>query len=155
MYSIRQMTRHEWSWLKSEDFHHLFEQLTTSSQMSEEAFKNWYVKLLSQQNTYMYGVLINHNQLVGIGVLLIEEKYYRQSSANKPGKSGHIEDIIIDKEHRGRKLGKRLIQFMKQQAQEKGCYKIQLHCGKDLETFYKKQGFMSNKVSMETYFTEQ
>ena len=120
MYRIREITRHEWSWLYSEDFHHLFKQLTTCSRMSEELFKEWYIKTHSQPHYTMYGVTHNYNKLVGIGVLLMEEKYYRQRD-DQPGKSGHIEDIIIDKDHRGRKLGHRLLTFIKESAKEKGC----------------------------------
>ena len=153
MYTIRQITRYEWSWLKSSDFHDLFSQLTKTSLMTDAAFKEWFIKTLSEPKNNMYGVFsdtYNQNKLVGLGVLLIEEKYYRGKN-DKPGKCGHIEDIIIDKEHRGRLLGQRLLTFIKKSANERNCYKIQLHCDPKLENFYKKLNFTSSKSSMEIY----
>jgi glucosamine-phosphate N-acetyltransferase len=153
MYCIRKLTRHEWCWLYSADFNNLFKQLTPSSQLTEKHFKEWYIKTLSNPNFHMYGVIDTINdKLIGIGVLLVEEKYYRQIN-NKRGRAGHIEDIIIDKEHRGKKLGHRLLTYIKEQAVEINCYKIQLHCNKECAPFYSKLGFKSTKTSMEIYLS--
>lgn len=51
---------------------------------------------------------------------------------------GHIEDIVIRKEYRGRNLGKRLIDLLKQIANVNTCYKVILDCGEHNVGFYEK-----------------
>ena len=49
MYSIRQITRYEYSWLRSEDFHNLYSQLTTSTLLERNEFEKWF-KTISLKN---------------------------------------------------------------------------------------------------------
>lgn len=79
------------------------------------------------------------NLVVGSGSFLLEQKF-RDSPAC------HIEDIIIDKEYRGRGLGEQLMIVIKDLAQNS--YKKILDCLKDKIPFYEKLGFVEIGVCM-------
>lgn len=72
-------------------------------------------------------------QIVGSGTLVIEQKFIRQQ-----GKAGHIEDIVVSEQYRGKKLGKRLIELLKQIALANECYKVILDCSQHNVGFYEK-----------------
>ena len=42
------------------------------------------------------------------------------------GRSGRIEDVVIDKRHRGRSLGERLIKALIRRANDRGCRYVEL-----------------------------
>jgi len=144
MYTIRILTRYEYSWITTENIHHLFSQLTNSTLLTQKEFETWYKEIYKTSNSILFGVTIK-NTLVGIGSLWVEKKYYK-------GKSGHIEDIIIDKNHQNQGLGKKLLKFITETAKERGCYKVQLHCKPELKSFYEKLNFKNNTCSMQMYF---
>jgi hypothetical protein len=60
-----------------------------------EQFEKWfnYSKL---QNSHIY-VLIEDNEIIGTGKILIEYKFH-----NNLSKCGHIEDIVIHQKYRGK-----------------------------------------------------
>jgi len=81
-------------------------------------------------------VMEEDGQLIACGTLLYETKFIHNIS-----KVGHMEDVCIKKEHRGKQLGKQLIAYMVDVAKEKGCYKVTLYCEEDNVEFYKKCNF--------------
>ena len=144
MYTIRILSRYEYSWITTENIHNLFSQLTDSTLLTQKEFETWYKEIHKSPYFVLFGITTN-NTLVGIGSLWIEKKYYK-------GKSGHIEDIIIDKNHQNQGLGKKLITFITNVAKERGCYKVQLHCKPELQGFYEKLDFKNDTCSMQLYF---
>jgi len=83
------------------------------------------------------------NYIVGSGTLTIENKLIHNC-----GKVGHIEDIIIDKNHKGKSLGSKLIEYLKNISIQKGCYKTILNCDDKLCPFYEKNGFIKHSIQM-------
>lgn len=81
-------------------------------------------------------VIEEAGELIACGTLLYETKLIHNIS-----KVGHIEDVCIKKEHRGKQLGKQLIAYMAGLAKEKGCYKVTLYCEEGNVEFYKKCNF--------------
>jgi glucosamine-phosphate N-acetyltransferase len=81
-------------------------------------------------------VIEEAGELIACGTLLYETKLIHNIS-----KVGHIEDVCIKKEHRGKQLGKKLITYMTELAKEKGCYKVTLYCEDSNVEFYKKCNF--------------
>ena len=57
------------------------------------------------------------------------------------GKVGHIEDVVVDSNARGLKLGKKIIAFLTEHAHLMECYKVILDCSLENKTFYEKCGF--------------
>ena len=67
--------------------------------------------------------------------------------------SGHIEDIVVDKNMRGKNVGIDLIKELIKIGKDKGCYRITLFCDKPLLNFYEKNGFKinGNEIALKTY----
>lgn len=81
------------------------------------------------------------NQLVGFGTFIIEKKI-------RGGHTAHIEDIVVDSAYRGKGFGKKVIQTLIKEANNKGCYKASLACKKHNIEFYKSCGFVENGINM-------
>ena len=58
---------------------------------------------------------------------------------------------MVDKKTRGMGLGKKLISFLLNIAENKKCYKTILNCKKEYITFYEKCGLKHNGVEMVKY----
>jgi glucosamine-phosphate N-acetyltransferase len=58
------------------------------------------------------------DQVVAVGTILVERKF-----VHKNGLVGHIEDIAVDGNQQGKKLGLRIIQALKYIGAKQGCYK--------------------------------
>jgi glucosamine-phosphate N-acetyltransferase len=81
-------------------------------------------------------VIEEAGELIACGTLLYETKFIHNIST-----VGHIEDVCIKREHRGKQLGRQLLTYLTQLAKEKGCYKVTLYCEDSNVEFYKKCNF--------------
>lgn len=75
----------------------------------------------------------------------------RVVSTAEGGYAGLIEDLIVDQNYRGMKIGTRLIRKMLQIAKEKGYCRIQLAADKDNESgkiFYRQRGFIQTNLTV-------
>ncbi len=92
-------------------------------------------EIIGNKNHYI-AVYELDNRLVGTATLII------QLNLTHDGRPyGHIENVVTDKEYRGRGVGKGLMDFLIKEAKERGCYKLVLDCAKDKIPFYEKCGF--------------
>ncbi len=126
MYTIRAILSGETTWLRSADFHNLFSQATESVLLSEKEFEKWFDNMHNNPYSTLFGVFDEYDngcKLVGVGTLWMQPKYYHNNA-----KSGLLEDIVIDENHQGKGLGKKLVHFIIETAQQKGCHKIILNC---------------------------
>jgi glucosamine-phosphate N-acetyltransferase len=87
----------------------------------------------------------NGDEVVGFGTLLVETKI-------RGGKLGHIEDIVVSRDARGRGLGKKLISELEGIALGQDCYKLVLNCSERNIKFYEATGLEVNGVSMQRLF---
>jgi glucosamine-phosphate N-acetyltransferase len=78
-------------------------------------------------------------KVVGAATLLLEPKFIHNG-----GIVGHIEDVVVDKNFQGKKIGEKIIRHLLEVAKNKGCYKTILDCVDDVKPFYEKIGFMHN-----------
>lgn len=76
-------------------------------------------------NTYYTLVIVNKSTdtIVGVGCVFMERKFLRNL-----GRVGHIEDIAVDKNVQGAKLGLRIIQALTAISEAQGAYKTILNC---------------------------
>jgi glucosamine-phosphate N-acetyltransferase len=75
-------------------------------------------------------------KVVGSTTLLIEQKFIHQG-----GLVGHIEDVVVDKNFQGQKIGEKIMKYLLDIAKNQGCYKTILDCTDDVKPFYEKLGF--------------
>ena len=67
-------------------------------------------------------------------------------------KCGHIEDVVISENCRGKGFGKKLINFLVEKGNEEGCYKIILCSSLKNSNFYRKCDFKIKNCNMSLYF---
>jgi len=75
-------------------------------------------------------------KIVGSTTLLIETKFIHGG-----GLVGHIEDVVVDKNFQGQKIGEKIMKYLLEFAKNHGCYKTILDCTDDVKPFYEKLGF--------------
>jgi len=75
-------------------------------------------------------------KIVGATTLLIEPKFIHEG-----GVVGHIEDVVVDKNFQGQKIGEKIMKYILEFAKNRGCYKTILDCTDDVKPFYEKLGF--------------
>ncbi|KAK7847480.1 glucosamine 6-phosphate n-acetyltransferase [Quercus suber] len=86
-------------------------------------------------------------KIIATGSIFMEKKFLRNC-----GKVGHIEDVVVDSNARGLKLGKKIIAFLTEHARLMGCYKVILDCSLENKAFYEKCGFKQKDIQMIKYF---
>ena len=87
---------------------------------------------------------IYNNRIVAYGSVVIENKIRGEVA-------GHIEDIVVDSEVRGKMVGVSLIKELIEISRKKGCYRITLFCNEKLVNFYSRNGFKVNNIIMKKY----
>ena len=125
--------------LEKEDFKKGFLQtmdtLRESSNISEDKALEIFRNIQLNQKHIIIVAEIN-GRIVGATTLLIEPKFIHQG-----GIVGHIEDVVVDKEFQGQKIGEKIIKYVLKLAENHSCYKTILDCSDDVKQFYEKIGF--------------
>jgi len=98
---------------------------------AEEIFEK-----INSNTEYTIAIAELEGKVVGTTTLLIEQKFIHEG-----GLVGHIEDVVVDKNHQGQKIGEKIMKFLLDIANKKGCYKTILDCTDDVKPFYEKLGF--------------
>ena len=98
---------------------------------AEEIFKK-----IDSNPDYTIAVAELDGKIVGSTTLLIEQKFIHQG-----GLVGHIEDVVVDKNFQGQKIGEKIMKYLLEIAKNQGCYKTILDCTDDVKPFYEKLGF--------------
>lgn len=134
---------------KSKGFIELLQQLSVCDSVSDKDFEERFLELRRYGDDHVICVIEDEEsgRIVGTGSVFIEKKFLRNC-----GKVGHIEDVVVDKEVRGKQLGKRVIEFLIEHAKSVGCYKVILDCNDENMLFYEKCGFVKKEVQMAKYF---
>ena len=115
--------------------------------ISKENFDNFINNVLGE--LHIIYVLEKNNEIIGTGTLYIEKKLTYNIS-----KMGHIENIFIDKNHRGNSYGVKIVKKLLEYAKNKKCYRVDLTCIEELIPFYNKNNFTTKNVSMNILFKE-
>ena len=85
---------------------------------------------------YIIAVAEIEGKIVGTTTLFIESKFIHNG-----GFVGHIEDVSVDKDFHGQKIGQKIMEYLLKVAKQRGCYKTILDCTEDVKPFYEKLGF--------------
>ena len=124
-------------------FINLLKQLTETPDISEEQFKKQF-NLLNKNDLYL--VIEENKKIIAYGSILIDFKFHRNCR-----NVGHIEDIVVDKNERGRGLSKILLEKLIDYGKNMNCYKLILNCKDEYIIFYKKFNFEKNGNNMTRY----
>lgn len=104
--------------------------------------KAWSDFISNSSSNSIVGVY--NNKVVAYGSLVVENKIRGEVA-------GHIEDIVVDSNVRGKMIGVALIKELIKIGKIKGCYRITLFCKETLVKFYSRNGFEVNNVVMKKY----
>ena len=125
--------------LKKEDLWNGFlttlDSLRQTSDISKSVAEKIFEKINSNPN-HIVAVAELDEKIVASTTLLIEPKFI-----HKGGLVGHIEDVVVDKNFQGQKIGEKIIRYILEFAKNRGCYKTILDCTDDVKPFYEKLGF--------------
>lgn len=99
--------------------------LTVVTDPGEEAWRAQFEACRAAPRTYYTIVIVDKNtdRIVAVGTVFIERKFLRGL-----GSVGHIEDIAVDKNQQGKKLGLRIVRALTSISENSGCYKTILNC---------------------------
>ena len=128
--------------LKKEDLWNGFltslDSLREASNIKKEKAEEIFEKINANED-HIIAVAEIEGKIVGSTTLLIESKFI-----HKGGIVGHIEDVVVNKNFQGRKIGEKIVNYLLEYAKNRGCYKTILDCTDDVKPFYEKMGFKHN-----------
>ena len=125
--------------LKKEDIWNGFLKSLDSLKLASDIDKTKAEEVFEKINSnpdYIIAVAEIEGKIVGSTTLLIESKFIHQG-----GLVGHIEDVSVDKEFQGKKIGEKIMKYLLEVSKNRGCYKTILNCTDDVKRFYEKLGF--------------
>ena len=84
------------------------------------------------------------------GLVIGTSHLYVQPNLSHGGKpKGHVENVVVDRNHREHGIGRLLVNDLLRVARERGCYKVVLNCKPENYGFYKGLGFrVTGEVEM-------
>ena len=112
--------------------------LRETSSMNNDKVLEIFKKIKSNPEHHIIVAEIN-GKIIGTTTLLIEPKFIHQG-----GLVGHIEDVVVDKNFQGEKIGEKIIKYVLEFSKNYGCYKTILDCSDNVKPFYEKLGFKHN-----------
>lgn len=125
--------------LKKEDLWNGFltslDSLKEASNIDKNKAERIFEKINSNPN-HIIAVAEIDGKIVGSTTLLIESKFIHNG-----GTVGHIEDVVVNKNYQGQKIGEKIMKFLIEISKKRGCYKTILDCTDDVKPFYEKLGF--------------
>lgn len=125
--------------LKKEDIWNGFLKSLDSLKPASNIEKSKAESIFEKINTnpdYIIAVAELDGKIVGATTLIIESKFIHDG-----GLVGHIEDVVVNKEFQGQKIGEKIMIYLIEIAKKRGCYKTILNCTEDVKPFYEKLGF--------------
>jgi len=125
--------------LKKEDLWNGFLKSLDSLKLASDIDKTKAEEVFDKINSnpdYIIAVAEIEGKIVGSTTLLIESKFIHQG-----GLVGHIEDVSVDKDFQGKKIGEKIMKYLLEVSKNRGCYKTILNCTDDVKRFYEKLGF--------------
>ena len=125
--------------LKKEDIQNGFlitlDSLRQASNIETKKAEEIFEKINANSN-HIIAVAEVEGKIVGATTLLIEPKFIHDG-----GIVGHIEDVVVDKNYQGQRIGEKIMKYILEIAKNQGCYKTILDCTEDVKSFYEKLGF--------------
>ena len=131
-------------------FMNLIKQLNNDVLIDKIKFVDYLLNVKKNSNKFIFVIeeeIDDIKYLVGTCCILIEQKIIHNY-----GFVAHIEDLVIDKNFKGKKYGSKLLKYCKDTAKQLNCYKIILNCKEEIKEFYIKNGFEFKQLQGSIYF---
>lgn len=123
----------------------LLGELTTVSDITNEYFFETISKI-NYMGEIIVGIDEESQTIICSGTIIIEPKIIHGATP-----VGHIEDIVVLEKWRNKGIAKNLLEYLREIAINKNCYKIILDCNEWLVSFYEKSGFSKKGIQMSEY----
>jgi glucosamine-phosphate N-acetyltransferase len=141
--------------LEKEDYHKsYFELLSQLTVADKPDFDSWLKRYKEIQDTNLTKFFVvedlKEEKIIATITCYTELKFIRNL-----GKICHIEDFVIDKAYRNKKLGSKLINTAINYAKHIGYYKMVLQSRGEVISFYEKFGFSKNSQAMAYYLNKE
>ena len=101
--------------------------------ITQNKFNEIYDQIFKTNIIYVVEI---QNTIIATSTLIIEQKFIHKLS-----KYARIEDVFVDNQYRGKKIGQLLIKHIIDYCKDNNFYKITLTCNEKLISFYKKNNF--------------
>ena len=125
--------------LKEEDLWNGFlkslDSLRQASSIEKTHAKDIFEKINANPD-HIIAVAEMDGKIVGSATLLIEPKFIHDG-----GLVGHIEDVVVNNDYQGQRIGEKIMKYLIEISKKRGCYKTILDCTDDVKLFYEKLGF--------------
>jgi len=108
---------------------------------TEPAISQWWK--IQSDNNIQYIVATIDDNVVGVSSLITINKLIRSGN-----RVALIEDVAVDEKYIGYGVGKEMIEYLKELALTKKCYKTILNCSDENIGFYEKCGFYRSENQM-------
>ena len=115
----------------------LLHQLWPNKPLDTQSLQLVYDLALSSKNQ-VYLCAVEENKVVGFGSLTIKNNLWQE------GNLGHIDELVVDSNSRGKGIGRQLLSQLIILAKEMKCRRIELDTAfhrKEAHRFYEQQGF--------------
>jgi glucosamine-phosphate N-acetyltransferase len=117
----------------------LFGQLWPDLKLDENALHSVYTRALSSGTQHLIVGVLN-DRIVGFCSLSVKNNFW------KAGCIGNVDELVVDKNHRGQGIGKKLMRRIEEIAISNQCKQIELDSAfhrKEAHLFYENIGFKS------------
>ena len=122
----------------------LLSQLTRVGEYTRELFRAQFDGMKAMPGCHFIlvvedpGANVTSGIIVASASLVIERKFVHQAALR-----GRIEDVVVDKNYRGKHLGSMLLESLKLLSQVLGVYKLTLDCKEAMLPYYTKLGYVN------------
>jgi len=128
---------------RKDEILNLLSQLTAAPTYDDDKFNNIINNLNNNHKIFVY---FEKDKIIGMITLLLEQKLIRGGAV-----VAHIEDLVVDKDYRGKRIANELINYCIKESSDIDTYKIILDCDVKLQSFYEKMGFEYKNIQMSMY----
>ena len=129
---------------KIEDIPYLYELLHQEWPFEMDLEKDYsedYKKCISNGSKFYVADI--DDRVVGMLMLQLQNKLLRNGSI-----VGFIEEVVVDSNERGKKIGEQLIKEVLKKSEDFGCYKVILSCKPERVKFYERCGLKKDSHTM-------
>lgn len=107
-------------------------------------------EILKDENKPIYVATDESGSVIGYTFCQLKEPAF--TNTMHPNREIYIDDFCVDEKARGRQVGRKLFEYVKEEAKKQGCFAITLNVwtGNDgAEAFYEKMGMTTRERMME------